>query len=156
MEYSDNLIPSAEIFAKMAKEYDSRLKREKLYNSSRSEVEESLINEICSNLKFLNWLYGYVKKNIKSTKMKSLFLNLEEECKSDFKMIENNFFSKPNKNNLIKSKKLNNFLACIKYAIFNEAQLTQKLFMLLNYQGCEFVFGICNKHLEFIQKLSIY
>ena len=150
LEYSDNLIPSAEIFAKMAKEYASRLEREKLHFSVRPE-EAYLVNEIYIAMKQLIWLYNYIKRNIKSIKIKSLFLNMEEECKTDLKLIENKFSPNPDKTNLIKTRKLNNFISCIKFAISNEAKLIQKLILL---NQCQFTMDMCKKHLDFIEKLS--
>jgi hypothetical protein len=127
------------------------IEREKLHSSVRPEVEESLANDIYISMKQLIWLYNYIKRNIKSMKIKSLFLNMEEECKTDLKLIENKFSPNPDKTNLIKTRKLNNFISCIKFAISNEARLVQKLILL---NQCQFTMDMCKKHLDFIQRLS--
>lgn len=152
MEYFDNLISSPEDFAKMAKEYNSRLKRERLFSSFFSEVEISSVDNICISLKSLNWLYNYIKKNVNSIKSKNLFLHMEEECRLDLEKLEDKFISVNIKRNS-RPKKLNNFQTCLKLAILNEAELIEKLNELTKYQNCEFVIDLSNKHLEFIKNL---
>lgn len=152
MEFDDNLISSPEDFVKMAKEYNSRLQRERLFSTSFSEINISSVDNICTSLKSLNWIYNYIKKNVNSIKIKSLFLRLEEECRQDLEKLEDKFISASAKRNN-RPKKLNNFQSCLKLAILNEAELIEKLNALTKYQNCEFVIDLSNKHLEFIKSL---
>jgi hypothetical protein len=99
LEYSDNLISSAEQFAKMAKEYSSRLKKEKLSNSAFEEVDLKIVNEIYSFLINLTWLYAYIKRNVRSIKLKSLFEEIEDEIKLNTENLEQNFPLNQEKNN---------------------------------------------------------
>lgn len=157
MEYSDSLIPSAENFAKMAKEYTSRLKREKLFRISCDEMEEQLIDDIFSFLKYLNWLYGYIKKNVRVPKIKSIFKEMEEECISNIEKMENQFFSDPKSSKITKPRnKINNFHSCAKIAIFKEAELIQRFIVLIKYEECQFIIDIIDKHLGFIKNLAAF
>lgn len=151
MEYSDNLIASAEDFAKMAKEYSSRLKNEKK-SGVANENEKALREDIISILRELIWLYGYIKRNIRATRLKSIFLYMEEESKADLKMSESYFDSGNSKGNSARSKRLNNFISCVKLAISSEADLLNKLINL--DQKEEFTKKIALKHLDFIKRLS--
>jgi hypothetical protein len=154
LQYIDNLIPSPEDFAMMAKEYSLRLKREKLYRTVCEETDEILIDEICYLLKFLNWLYAYTKRNVNSIKLKTIFDNMEKQSALDLANFENRFFSNPKKRSLTKPRKLNNLNSCIKLATYSEAELTQKLLSLTKYQAYEFIVSIANIRLEFIMQLS--
>ncbi|MDD4111266.1 MAG: hypothetical protein PHS54_07020 [Clostridia bacterium] len=152
MEYFDNLISSPEDFTKMAKEYTSRLKRERLFSASLSQVEISSVDTICLSLKNLNSLYSYIKKKVNTTRARQLFLYLEEECRADLEDIEKKFVSaKIQKSN--NHKKIKNFQFSLKSAISNEAELIQKLNVLTKYQNCEFIIDLSNKHLDFIKSL---
>ncbi len=152
MEYSDNLIPSAEDFAKMAKEYSSRLKREKTLDIS-SENETVYLSNINLILKDLIFLYNYIKRNIRSVRLKSIFLYMEEECLSDSKKIEPLLANK-SKNTDKNKKHFNNFHSCVRLAISHEADLLNNFINLLNFQSKNLFKEISMKHLDFIKRLS--
>lgn len=150
MEYSDNLIPSAEDFAKMAKEYSSRLKHEKYISNVPTEIDKNLLLNINSILKDLIFLYGYIKRNIRSVKLKSFFLYMEEECMSDLKLVKNILLDKNESSNKYK-KQLSTFHFCVKSAISKEADLLSNT---INSNSEAFFKDLSIKHIEFIKKLS--
>lgn len=153
MEYSDNLIASAEDFAKMAKEYTSRLEEEKRCNNL-SEINQTTINGTHGHLKSLIWLYGYIKRNIRNAKLKKVFLEMEEGCKSDLKVIEEKYFARGPQVNIRRNQRLNNLNSCLKLVIFYEAELVKSFVEFMQQTNGESLFEIAVKHLEFIKKIS--
>ncbi len=149
MEYSDNLISSPEAFAKMAKEYTSRLEREKFYYKDSSQIEATLLVEICNYLQKLYKLYSYIQRNVRIQKYKNFFLQMEEICKNDIAKIEDKF-NFTSKEIYLKTQKLKNLNSCIKYAINFETNLIRSLINLINCQDCEFVIDMCKEHLDTI------
>lgn len=152
MEYSDNLISCAEDFAKMAKAYNLRLKREKLYVGNFSTIEQSLIEEIIIDLNKLYHLYKYIKKNIQTNRIKNIFLNMEEICKKNIETMKEKFYL--NAPLPIKQFKSTNFSLCLKLATLKEAELMSELIKLTNFQNCQFVINIISQHLENIKKIA--
>lgn len=151
MKYSDNAIATTEDFAKMAKEYNARLKKEKLFLHDKIKINESSIKEIIKLLNSLIWLYDYIKKNIHSEKLKSLFSDLENESRKDLHKIK--AFYKINNNDKINYRNsLKNFFSCLKIGISVESELIKIFTTFLNQE--DFMTNLIVKHLNFIKKLA--
>lgn len=153
MEYSDSAIASAESFAKMAKEYNSRLQKEKLYSFEKTKIEDLSIQEVFKALDSLIWIYDYIKKKIKTKKIKSFFLKLEKECLSDLNKLKKKL-NISIINEKIEFKGLKNFVSCLKLSISIEADLIKNLTTFPNTE-IDFLSDLINKHLSFIKKLAI-
>lgn len=151
MEYSDNAIATTEIFTKMAKEYNTRLKKEKLLYLDEINSQKTVVKEIIKILNSLIFLYDYIKRNIYSTTLKNLFLELEEECINDLNKIKSvySFESKEKVNNTFK-----NFFSCIKTGISLESELARNLITLSQSENFNFLQTLIKKHLDFIKKLA--
>ncbi|MBO4412669.1 MAG: hypothetical protein J5779_01490 [Clostridia bacterium] len=118
MIYDDFLLPGQKEFEKLAKEYSKEL---------LNEVSEKTLDDICYTLKYLQWLYEYVYKNLRLKRLKDEFFKLASTCENSFLFLKDNFKCAEKDFNITKTGRLNNLNSCIKIAIFSEAELVEKM-----------------------------
>ena len=140
MVYDDFSLPGQKEFEKLAKEYSKELSK---------EVNEKALDDICYSLKYLQWLYEYIYKNVRYKKLKDVFLKLASTCESSYLFVKDNFEYCEKEFNLTKNRRINNLNSCIKLAIFSEAELIEKM-QEQNYKFCE----LSCIHLKNIKNLS--
>lgn len=111
--YNDYQIPSIEEFALLAKEYSNKLEQSKKEENSKLLLQ---------NLYELNFLYSYIKKNVRINKIFSLMEKLEHQTILDISDICSCLNLKPMKIKYSKTK-YNNLRPCLKRAINLEAEI---------------------------------
>ena len=115
--YNDSKIPSVREFALLAREYARQLEEAKKESSS----------ELLQSLYELNYLYAYIKRNVRSQKIFNLMQKLEHQTLldvSDVCRCLSLTFSKVK----FQKKKYNNLRQCLKQAIKLETRVLTFLF----------------------------
>ena len=115
--YNDSKIPSVREFALLAREYARQLEEAKKESSS----------ELLQSLYELNYLYAYIKRNVRSQKIFNLMQKLENQTLldvSDVCRCLSLTFSKVK----FQKKKYNNLRQCLKQAIKLETRVLTFLF----------------------------
>ncbi len=154
MKYNDSIISSPEDFAKMAKEYSAKLKREENSHEIFHNIDVALLDDINYSISFINWLYSYIKRNVRSKKLYSIFESLEKQTGLDMSDLRTQFeLEKTEK--ITKPRRLNNLYSCVRLALHSEAEFLQKLLLVPSFENYEFLIQIINEHLDFIKQLSI-
>lgn len=148
MEYRDNIIASPEEFAKMAKEYSQKLKK-----SKNSEIKHS---DLFLKLFLLNYLYSYIKRNVRSPKLKVYMENLEHQTTLDISDLCTIFETDCKDFKISKPKHLNNLSSCIKLALKTEAELLYIILINNLVNNSHVLEQISLNHLENIKNLSQY
>lgn len=151
MNYDDFLLPGQAEFEKLAKAYSSQKRSITLENSN---LNPALLDSICYSLKYLNWLYTYIKRNLRNNKLRSVFENFAKQTDLDFMEIEKRFYDEPKIIKLTKSKRLNSLNSCVRLAIYSEAELVENMINLFKCGNLEFAEPIIFNHIEYIKKLS--
>lgn len=151
MNYDDFLLPGQAEFEKLAKAYSSQKRSTTLENSN---LNPALLDSICYSLKYLNWLYTYIKRNLRNNKLRSVFENFAKQTDLDFMEIEKRFYDEPKIIKLTKSKRLNSLNSCVRLAIYSEAELVENMINLFKCGNLEFAEPIIFNHIEYIKKLS--
>lgn len=152
MKYDDFLLPGQAEFEKLAKAYSSK-KNSILNNDINIDVNPALLDSICYSLKYLNWLYTYIKKNLRNNKLRNMFENFAKQTELDFIEIEKRFYDSPKIIRLTKNRRLNSLNSCIKLATFSEAELVENLINLFKCGNLAFAEPIIFNHLDFIKKM---
>ncbi len=153
MNYDDFLLPGQAEFEKLAKAYSSK-KQLAAVKTDNVEINPALLDSICYSLKYLNWLYTYIKRNLRKNKLRLLFENLAKQTELDFIEIEKNFYDSPKIIKLTKNRRLNGLNSCLKLAIYSEAELVENLINLFKCGDLAFAEPIIFNHIEYIKKLS--
>lgn len=151
MNYDDFALPKNSELKKLAKEYSLQKKSE---NFELLKANPAILDSVCYSLKFLNWLYSYIKKNLRRNKLALVFDNFAIQVESNFLEIENRFYDSPKLIKLYKSKKINSLNACVKLAIYTEIELVENIFKLFKCEDCEFVEPMIEEHFEILKRLS--
>ena len=151
MEYDDFSLPKKSEFNKLAKEYS-------LPNTNTDcellQLNPAVLDSVCYSLKFLNWLYAYIKRNLRRNKLGMLFGNLANKVENDFMELESKFYDSPKPIKIYKSKKINSLNSCLKLAIYTEIELVENIFKLFKCDDCEFIEPMLYEHFEILKRLS--
>ena len=115
--YNDSKIPSVREFALLAREYARQLEEAKKESSS----------ELLQSLYELNYLYAYIKRNVRSQKIFNLMQKLENQTLLDASDVCRCFSLDCSKVKLQK-KKYSNLRQCLKQAIKLETKVLTFLF----------------------------
>lgn len=143
MEYNDSLLPNQLEFEKLAKEYAKKLKNEK--------ISPALIDNTFYALKYLEEMYKYIERNVRQTKLKTIFISFNDLIKENLNILSDIF---PNINISIKNfKKFRSLNACLKVALFTEIELIENLFHIFNCNNSLEICQTINTHLSIIKKL---
>ena len=151
MSYNDFALPKNSEFNKLAKEY---AKAQNEDNLELLRVNPAILDSVCYSLKFLNWLYTHIKRNLRRNKLAQIFDDFAKETESEFNELEEKFYDSPKQIKLYKSKKINSLNSCVKLAIYSEIELVENIFKLFKCDDCEFMEPMLQKHLEILKKLS--
>lgn len=152
MNYDDFLLPGQAEFEKLAKAYSSQ--KRSMISLENPDINPAILDSICYSLKYLNWLYTYIKRNLRKNKLRLLFENLAKQTELDFIEIEKNFYDSPKIIKLTKNRRLNSLNSCLKLAIYSEAELVENLINLFKCEDLAFAEPIIFNHIEYIKKLS--
>ena len=152
MNYDDFALPKKSQLEKLAKGYADT--DNQAQNFELEQLNPAILDSVCYSLKFLNWLYSYVKRNLRKNKLWLFFNELATESQKDFSDLESKFYDSPKIIKLTKSKKINSLNSCIKLAIYTEIELVENVFKLFKCDNCEFVEPLLEKHFNIIKKLS--
>lgn len=115
--YNDSKIPSVQEFALLAREYAKRLEGTKKESSA----------QLLQNLYELNFLYAYIKRNVRSQKIINLMQRLEHQTLLDVSDVCSCLSLNSSKVKFQK-KKYNNLRQCLKQAIKLETKVLTFLF----------------------------
>ena len=115
--YNDSKIPSVREFALLAREYARQLEEAKKESSS----------ELLQSLYELNYLYAYIKRNVRSQKIFNLMQKLENQTLLDASDVCRCFSLDCSKVKFQK-KKYSNLRQCLKQAIKLETRVLTFLF----------------------------
>lgn len=115
--YNDSKIPSVREFALLAREYARQLEEAKKESSS----------ELLQSLYELNYLYAYIKRNVRSQKIFNLMQKLENQTLLDASNVCRCFSLDCSKVKFQK-KKYSNLRQCLKQAIKLETRVLTFLF----------------------------
>ena len=115
--YNDSKIPSVREFALLAREYARQLEEAKKESSS----------ELLQSLYELNYLYAYIKRNVRSQKIFNLMQKLENQTLLDASDVCRCFSLDCSKVKFQK-KKYSNLRQCLKQAIKLETRVLTCLF----------------------------
>ena len=148
MEYNDNQISSPAQFENLAKEYSQMLQKKHAVLSQGKEIV-SLLN-------FLSWLYDFIRKNIKSQKLKLFLQKAIHQNALDISDIHFLFNLNQTESQFQKPKQINSFSQCLSLAIKTETQLVKTLLNETSYNLGSVIFEIAQLHLENIKELSSY
>lgn len=151
MKYDDFLLPGQADFEKLAKAYTAK---KQFALSESTDINPAILDNICYTLKYLNWLYTYIKRNLRNNKLKMIFADFAKQTELDFIEIEKKFYDSPKIIKLTKSKRLNNFNSCLKIAIYSEIELIENMIKLFRCEYLTFAEPIIFNHIENIKKIS--
>lgn len=115
--YNDSKIPSVREFALLAREYARQLEEAKKESSS----------ELLQSLYELNYLYAYIKRNVRSQKIFNLMQKLENQTLLDASDVCR-CFSLDCSRVKFQKKKYSNLRQCLKQAIKLETKVLTFLF----------------------------
>lgn len=152
MNYDDFLLPGQAEFEKLAKAYSSQ--KRSMIALENPDINPAILDSICYSLKYLNWLYTYIKRNLRNNKLRSVFENFAKQTDLDFIEIEKRFYDEPKIIKLTKSRHLNSLNSCVRLAIYSEAELVANMINLFKCGNFEFAEPIIFNHIEYIKKLS--
>ena len=148
MEYNDNQISSPAQFENLAKEYSQMLQKKHAVLSQGKEIV-SLLN-------FLSWLYDFIRKNIKSQKLKLFLQNAIHQNSLDVSDVFYLFNLTEQEIEFNKPKQLKNFAHCLSLAINAETNLVEVLTNNCPFQNNSVLQEIALSHLQNIKELSSY
>ena len=115
--YNDSKIPSVQEFALLAREYAKHLEGTKKESSA----------QLLQNLYELNFLYAYIKRNVRSQKIINLMQRLEHQTLLDVSDVCS-CLSLDSSKVKFQKKKYNNLRQCLKQAIKLETKVLTFLF----------------------------
>ena len=115
--YNDSKIPSVQEFALLAREYAKCLEGTKKESSA----------QLLQNLYELNFLYAYIKRNVRSQKIINLMQRLEHQTLLDVSDVCS-CLSLDSSKVKFQKKKYNNLRQCLKQAIKLETKVLTFLF----------------------------
>ena len=128
MEYNDNLISLPEEFAFLAKEYSNALKKAK-----------NTLNENCLKILLeLNYIYGYIKRNVRKQKIITLMNNLEKQTVLDLSDLKQ-FYQTNCENIKFYKARYNNLRICLKRSISLETKFISSLMLDSNNNYYEII-----------------
>ena len=86
MEYDDFSLPKKADFEKLAKGYvtEENKAKNKQDDWKLLEVNPAILDSVCYSLKFLNWLYTHIKRNLRGNKLGLFFDELAKKSEKDF------------------------------------------------------------------------
>ena len=153
MNYDDFILPKKSQFEKLAKGYAAE-EEIALKFEFNGVLNPTVLDSVCYSLKFLNWLYLYVKRNLRRNRLGLVFDELAKQVEIEFLELEARFYDSPKVIKLTKSKKINSLNSCIKLAIYTEIELVENIFKLFKCDNCEFVEPMLENHINIIKRLS--
>ena len=156
MEYDDFSLPKKADFEKLAKGYvtEENKAKNKQDDWKLLEVNPAILDSVCYSLKFLNWLYTHIKRNLRGNKLGLFFDELAKKSEKDFEDFEGKFYDFPKRIKIYKSKKINSLNSCLKLAIYTETELIENIFKLFKCDNCDFLEPVLADHFAILKRLS--
>lgn len=144
MEYNDNKISSPDEFALLAKEYNEKLKRNKLES-----------NGLFESLYLLNWVYGFISRHIRNQRTSKQFQEFEKKISSDISFLFSELNAEFEESKLSIPKRISNLRFCLQFAIEQETKFLCELIPFLG-DDKPILRELAFSHLELISKLTKY